>query len=140
MSCFYCDKDQQLYDLMVEICKLSVSTVYLFREQTYRGRCNVVFNKHAGNLFELSDAELGSFILDVSKTAKALNKIFSPDKINYGAYADKMQHLHMHVVPKYEGGASWGGVFEMNPQKVYLTDDEYGRMAREIKNCITGGL
>ena len=27
MGCFYCDKDRQLYDLMIEICELSVSTV-----------------------------------------------------------------------------------------------------------------
>ena len=136
MGCFYCDKDQQLYDLMIPICELSVTTVYLFREQTYRGRCNVVINRHVGNLYELNEAELSAFILDVSKTAKAINKVFSPDKINYGAYADKMQHLHMHVVPKYEGGASWGSTFEMNPQKVYLPDDEYERMIEEIKSNI----
>ena len=125
MGCFYCEKDEQLSGMMIEVCKLSVSTVYLFREQSYRGRCNVVLNKHIGNLFDLSEAELSSFILDVSKTAKAIDKIFSPDKINYGAYADKMQHFHMHVVPKYEGGLDWGNVFVMNPQKIYLTDDEY---------------
>ncbi|MCL2478007.1 MAG: HIT family protein [Treponema sp.] len=134
MGCFYCDKDDQLYGLMTEICQLSVSTLYLFREQTYRGRCNVVYNKHAGNLYDLSDSELGAFMLDVKKAAKAIAKAFSPDKINYGAYADKMQHLHMHVVPKYTDGANWGGTFEMNPQKVYLTDNEYAEMMSKIKN------
>ena len=133
MGCFYCDKDQQLYNLMIEICHLSVSTVYLFKEQTYRGRCNVVLNRHVGNLFELSDAELSSFILDVAKVGKALDKVFSPGKINYGSFADKMQHLHMHIVPKYEDTANWGGNFEMNPQKVYLSDDEYNQMIADIK-------
>jgi len=133
MSCFYCDKDDHLYGLMIEIGTLSVSTLYLFKEQTYRGRCNVVLNKHAGNLYELSDAELSAFMLDVKKAAKAIAKVFSPDKINYGAYADKMQHLHMHVVPKYSGGADWGSTFEMNPQKVYFQDDEYAKMIKDIK-------
>ena len=133
MSCFYCDKDKQLYDMMIEVCKLSVSTVYLFKEQTYKGRCNVVFNKHMGNLFELSDDELKNLMLDTAKAARAINKVFSPDKINYGSYADKMQHLHIHVVPKYEGGPSWGVPFEMNPQKVYLSDDEYKEMVKKLK-------
>ena len=133
MACFYCDKDNQLYDLMIEIGTLSVSTVYLFREQSYRGRCNVVFNKHLGNLYDLGDSELSAFMLDVKKTAKAIVKVFSPDKINYGAYADKMQHLHMHVVPKYSGGLSWGGTFEMNPQKVYLSDADYAKMISDIR-------
>jgi len=136
MGCFYCDKDQQLNDLMIGICELSVSTVYLFKEQTYRGRCNVVFKKHVGNLFELSDAELKDFMLDIAKTARAINKVFSPNKVNYGAFADTMQHLHMHVVPKYEGGATWGSMFEMNPKKVYLSDDEYAQMIEKIKNNI----
>ena len=136
MNCFYCDKDNQLYDLMIEVGKLSVSTVYLFKEQTYRGRCNVVFNKHVGNLYDLSDAELNSFVLDVKRAAKAIAKVFSPDKINYGAYADKMQHLHMHVVPKYSGGASWGSTFEMNPQKVYFSGDEYTQMINDIKQYL----
>ena len=136
MGCFYCDKDQQLYDLMIEVCELSVSTVYLFKEQTYRGRCNVVFKRHIGNLFELSKDELSGFILDVAKVAKAINKIFSPKKINYGSFADTMQHLHMHIVPKYEGEANWGSMFEMNPKKVYLSDDEYTQMIEDIKNNI----
>jgi len=133
MECSYCEKGQTLHDLMIKVGELSVSTVYLYKEQTYRGRCNVVFNKHTGNLFDLSDAEISSLFLDVAKVAKAINKVFSPDKINYGSYADKMQHLHIHVVPKYEGGASWGNPFEMNPQKVYLSDDEYTQMVDEIK-------
>ena len=133
MGCFYCDKDQQLHDLMIEVCQLSVSTLYLFKEQTYRGRCNVAFNKHAGNLFDLSRQEVTDLFLDVAKAAKAINKVFSPDKINYGSYADKMQHLHIHVVPKYEGGPSWGSPFEMNPQKVYLSDDEYKEMVKKLR-------
>ena len=134
MGCFYCDKDQQLYDLMIEVCGLSVSTVYLFREQTYRGRCNVVLKKHVGNLFDLDEDELNCFMSDVAKTAKVINRVFSPDKINYGAYADKMQHFHIHIVPKYEGGTDWGGTFEMNPKKVYLSDDDYDQMIKEIKS------
>ena len=133
MGCFYCDKDKALTDLMIKICDLSVSTVYLYKEQTYRGRCNVAFNKHEGNLFDLSDAEISSLFLDVAKAAKAMNKVFSPNKINYGSFADKMQHLHIHVVPKYEGGPNWGDPFEMNPRKVYLSDDEYKKMIGDIK-------
>ncbi|MDR1754907.1 MAG: HIT family protein [Eubacterium sp.] len=132
-SCFYCTKNKPLGDLMVEICKLSVSTVYLFKEQTYAGRCNVVLNSHTGNLFDLSPNNLHAFIDDVANTANAINIIFSPDKINYGAYSDKMQHLHMHIVPKYKDGQNWGDTFEMNPQKTYLSDDEYIKLAGKIK-------
>jgi Diadenosine tetraphosphate (Ap4A) hydrolase and other HIT family hydrolases len=63
--------------------------------------------------------EAAAFINDVRKVAKAIHKAFNPDKVNYGAFADTMKHLHLHIVPKYEGGSSWGKTFEMNPQEVY---------------------
>ncbi|MFQ8729698.1 MAG: HIT family protein [Enterocloster bolteae] len=37
--------------------------------------------------------------------ARAVHKVFQPDKVNYGAYGDTGHHLHFHIVPKYEG--SW---------------------------------
>ena len=52
---------------------------------------------------------------DVARAAKAIKRAFGPDKINYGAYSDKLPHLHVHLVPKYEGGPNWGAPFEMMP-------------------------
>ena len=43
---------------------------------------------------------------------------------------------HIHLVPKYEGGAEWGGVFEMNPGKVLLTDKEYEEIAEKIRQAL----
>ena len=57
-DCFYCTKDQKLNDLMIEIGQMEVSTLYLFREQTYRGRCIVAYNGHVKELFELPEKEL----------------------------------------------------------------------------------
>jgi diadenosine tetraphosphate (Ap4A) HIT family hydrolase len=70
---------------------------------------------------------------DVAKVGKAIALAFNPDKINYGAYADTISHLHMHIVPKYKEGYGFGGIFEMNPQKVTLTDAEYKATIHKIK-------
>ncbi len=82
---------------------------------------------------ELSDEERNAFMSDVAKVGKAITAAFSPAKINYGAYADTISHLHMHVVPKYNDGYGFGGVFEMNPQKVILSDAEYAELIEKIK-------
>lgn len=133
-DCFYCVKDERLKDLMIEICKLEVSTLYLFKEQTYKGRCVVAYNGHKSEIFNLNDEELSQYMKDVASVAGALNKAFSPDKINYGAYADKMTHLHFHIVPKYENGPSFGRTFEMSPKnKVILKDEEYNLLIKKIK-------
>ncbi|AQR95797.1 HIT family protein [Clostridium saccharoperbutylacetonicum] len=133
-KCFYCSKNEELDKLMIKICDLEVSTVYLFKEQTYKGRCNVVFKEHKSEVAELTEQEVSSFIKDVRRVAQAMHKAFTPNKINYGAFADTMKHLHFHLVPKYEGGPSWGGTFEMNPQQVYLSDEEYNELIDKVKN------
>ncbi|MGK0468089.1 HIT family protein [Clostridium sp.] len=133
-NCFYCVKDERLSSLMIEICKLEASTLYLFKEQTYKGRCVVAYNGHKSELFDLNDEERSLYMSDVARVAGALSKAFSPDKINYGAYADKMTHLHFHIVPKYENGHSFGGTFEMSPNdKVLLKDEEYNILINTIK-------
>ncbi|MFC4672367.1 HIT family protein [Dysgonomonas termitidis] len=133
-DCLYCNKNQIQHDLMIEICKLNVSTVYLFREQTYRGRCIVAYKDHAKELYELDNDALLSYMQDVNKVAKALKDIFTPVKINYGAYSDKLPHLHIHLVPKYTDGPDFGSTFTMNPQKVYLSDEEYMDMRASVRS------
>ena len=133
-DCFYCRKDQRLHDLMIEIAPLSASTLYLFREQTHRGRCVVAYRGHVNELFELPEAELALFTRDVARAARAIKTAFGAAKINYGAYSDKLPHLHMHLVPKYRDGVSWGSTFEMMPaSKRLLTDGEYAELIGAIK-------
>ncbi len=132
-DCMYCMEDERRDNLMIEIAKLEVSTVFLFKEQTYKGRCNVVYKDHVKELFQLDDDNLAAYMRDVKRTAAAIDKAFQPGKINYGAYGDTMHHLHMHVVPKYENEDNWGSIFEMNPGKTHLTDAEYQERIEQIK-------
>ena len=61
------------------------------------------------------------------------NLMIQPEKINYGAYSDKLSHLHFHLAPKYVDGPDYGGIFQMNPGKVYLTDAEYQELIDAVK-------
>lgn len=136
-DCQYCRKDQRLHDLMIEIAQLNASTLYLFREQTHRGRCVVAYRAHVNELFELSDAERNLFMKDVADAARAIKSVVGANKINYGAYSDKLPHLHMHLVPKFEGGASWGAPFEMMPAaKKHLSDAENATLIAAIKKAL----
>lgn len=133
-DCFYCVKDNRLTDIMIEICELEASILYLFKEQTYRGRCLVAFKGHKSELFHLTDEERDLFMKDVARVAAAMDKAFSPAKINYGAYADKMTHLHYHIVPKYVDGPDFGSTFQMMPEpKTLLSDEEYAELIAKVK-------
>ncbi|TDD99209.1 HIT family protein [Flavobacterium cellulosilyticum] len=132
-ECLYCQDNETLYNLMIKICDLEVSQLFLFKEQSYTGRCNVVYKDHGVDLHKLSDDQRNAFMRDVAKTAKAIDAAFNPTKINYGAYSDTLSHLHMHIVPKYKDGYAFGGVFEMNPQKTFLSETEYEATIAKIK-------
>jgi diadenosine tetraphosphate (Ap4A) HIT family hydrolase len=136
-DCLYCRKDQRLTDLMIAITPLQVSTLYLFKEQTYRGRCVVAYNQHVNELYELPEPELARFMQDVARAAKAMKTAFNPAKINYGAYSDKLPHLHMHLVPKYVDGPSWGAPFAMMPEpKQLLGDEACAGLIAQIKQAL----
>ena len=132
-ECLYCTNNETLKNLMLPIADLSVSRAFLFKEQTYRGRCLVAYNGHVNDLNELSDEERNAFMADVARVTRAMQKAFNPEKINYGAYSDKLSHLHFHLAPKYVDGPNYGGTFQMNPGNVYLTDEEYADMIDRIK-------
>ena len=135
-ECLYCQNNDTLHNLMIEVAKLSVSRMFIFKEQTYHGRCLVAYDKHVDDLNLLSDEERNAFMSDVAKVTRAMQKVFNPDKINYGAYSDTLEHLHFHLIPKYVGGPDFGGVFQMNPKQVYLTDEEYAKMAEDRKKAL----
>lgn len=135
-NCGYCQKGELLDKFGIEICELSVSTLILFKEQSHPGRCIVAYKDHVSELVDISDEDRNAFFADVARAAKAIHKAFGPDKVNYGAYGDTGCHLHVHLVPKYKDDFEWGGVFEMNPAKTYLTDKEYAEMIEKIKACL----
>jgi diadenosine tetraphosphate (Ap4A) HIT family hydrolase len=135
-NCGYCEGGELLASFGIKICDLDVSQLILFKEQSHRGRCIVAYQDHVSEIVDISDEDRNRFFADVSRAAKAIHKVFNPDKINYGAYGDTGCHLHMHLVPKYKDEFEWGGVFEMNPGKVYLPDEEYDEMIKAIKEAL----
>ena len=131
-NCGYCMRGELLDKFGIFICDLEVSSLILFKEQSKPGRVIVAYKDHVSEIVDISEEERNLFMADVTRAAKALHAAFKPNKVNYGAYGDTGCHLHMHLVPKYEGGDEWGGIFQMNPGKVYLTDAEYEEMIEKI--------
>ena len=123
-------------EIGIKICELPASKLYLFKEQSHRGRVIVASKFHVSEMVDLSDEDRRAFLDDVAHVARALHKAFAPKKVNYGAYGDTGCHLHFHLVPKYEGGFEYGGVFEMNPKRTFPSPAEYDALIAEIKAAL----
>ena len=135
-NCAYCMRGELLEKFGIYVCDLSVSTLILFKEQSHPGRCIVAYKDHVSEIVDISEEDRNAFFADIDRAAKAIHAVFKPDKLNYGAYGDTGCHLHMHLVPKYRDGFEWGGVFEMNPGKVFLTEEEYAGMITKLRNAV----
>ena len=120
----------------IKICELETSKVYLFKEQSHKGRVIVAHKKHVGDMTELTDEERCDYFTDVARVSKALQEVFQPQKINYGAYGDTGHHLHFHLVPKYADEYEWGNVFAMNPERKYCSQEEYDVLVNRIREAI----
>lgn len=136
IRCHYCEKGEIMAAVALEVAKLSVSTLYLFREQSHPGRCILASDRHVADPMDLADDERGSFFDDLVKAARAVQKVHRPDKINYAAFGDKMPHLHFHVTPKYRDGFEWGDVFAMNPKIKHLSDEEYALAVNNLRQAL----
>jgi len=133
-NCAYCMENELLDAFGIKICDLTDSKLYLFKEQSHKGRVIVAHKKHVSEIVDLTAEERAVFMEDIARVSNALHKAFNPKKVNYGAYGDTGCHLHFHLVPKYEDDEfEWGGVFQMNPQRVTLSDDEYKELIETIK-------
>ena len=135
-DCFYCTQNEALTNLMIKICNLDHSTLYLFKDQRYAGRCVLDFSNHKEELFELTEEEQISFTRALSKTAKTLKELFHADKINYAVYGDLVSHFHVHIVPKTKNGPEWGIPFTDTKDNVLLTDSEYKERIEKIRQAL----
>jgi len=73
----------------------------------------IIPNKHVKDLKKLSSAERIELMHALSESIDVLNKILKPDGINIGINLGKAAgagipgHLHIHVVPRWEGDTNF---------------------------------
>ena len=91
------------------IAKLSISSLYLAKNQTYRGQCVLVFDpRHAPRPDDLSREEWAALSEDLRLAALAVVRAVRPDHVNVASLGNAAPHLHWHVIPRTVGDPRWG--------------------------------
>ena len=88
------------------------------------GHTLVIPRRHIGSFFKLSDAERTCMVELLARGKAELDLSFQPDGFNIGindgaAAGQTVQHLHLHLVPRYRGDVPdpRGGVRWVMPGK-----------------------
>ena len=91
------------------VAPLSVSSLYLAKNQTYRGQCSLIFDlRHAARPDQLTLAEWTAFCTDLFVAQNAVVAVTTPDHINIESLGNVVPHLHWHIIPRYVDDPRWG--------------------------------
>ncbi len=144
IGCPVCARREPNNETGVEIARLSISTLYLFRDQRFRGYAVLVFDpRHACTLEELNDGEYDAFMRDLRVAAAGIHSALNPDHMNYECLGNSNPHLHWQIVPRYKNDPRWGQPIwegwqrnEFNIHPFVLTEQEYARIIERIRDCL----
>lgn len=91
------------------IASLTVSSLYLAKNQTYRGQCLLILDcRHEVRPEQLPEQEWMDFCADLLKATRAVARVLKPDHMNLASLGNIIPHLHWHIVPRYVSDPRWG--------------------------------
>jgi len=94
------------------------------------GHTLILPKRHIASIFEATKEEVAALWEALQQARIGLIKAFSPDGFNIGindglAAGQTILHLHIHVIPRYEGDMPdpWGGIRWIFPDKAKYWKD-----------------
>ena len=110
-DCIFCDKHKTGDDLIVARGVLTYVVLNLYPYNN--GHLMVVTNRHVANLATATPEELAELMRFTRHAEMALTEAYTPQGINVGinlgrpAGAGVLDHLHVHLVPRWNGDTSF---------------------------------
>lgn len=121
--------------------KLSVSSLYLDKNQAYPGHCVLVYDpKHIVRIDQLSTEEWMLLASDIQIAEIGIFEAMQPDHINVESLGNVVAHLHWHITPRYKTDERWGAAIWTNRVEEMtvklLSTDEYRQLSSRINQQI----
>ncbi len=82
------------------IASMRTSTLGLYDDARFPGRCILVLNQHAEHLADLPDTTARLFLADVQAAGRAIRTATSATRINYAILGNVEPHVHAHLIPR----------------------------------------
>ena len=143
-KCIFCLKPNEQDDKRHLILFRSEYSFVIMNLYPYNnGHLMVVPNKHVSKLSNISKIELNDLFETVQLTEKMINKTYNPDGINIGMNLGKAagagidQHLHVHLIPRWNGDVNFMTAINTTRVIPESFDKAYFRLKEQFDNEAT---
>jgi ATP adenylyltransferase len=112
-SCIFCDAQARIGDEALVVHRGRACFVILNKYPYNNGHLMIVPDRHVARLADLDADELVEFAVLTQKAERVLADVYDPHGFNMGlnlgkpAGAGVLYHLHMHVVPRWNGDTNF---------------------------------
>lgn len=134
--CAECLSDTLIGPEGYTVRRLPLSQLRLMKNQYVSGYAVLICTKHVREPYDLNADESAQFFEDLTRAARALDRVFAPAKMNIELLGNLVPHLHAHLVPRYFGDAAPGRPIDPGAQTVLLSAAEYDDRVRRIQAAL----
>jgi diadenosine tetraphosphate (Ap4A) HIT family hydrolase len=92
------------FTLWVPIVDFEVSSLGLYNDARFPGRCILVLKQHEEDFASLSRPIVNSFIADTQRSGRAIQAAVGAERMNYAVLGNVESHVHMHIIPRQLNG------------------------------------
>ena len=140
-GCPLCAPRPAISEFSYLVCTLSVSSLYLVRNQAYRGSCAVVYDgPHVTRPSELDLDSWGRLCDDIRNVETVVSNALRPDHVNIEFLGNSVPHLHAGITPRYRSDPRWSAPIWTTSRDempcVLFTDDECEQLAGAFREQI----
>lgn len=93
--------------------------VTLFDNQYYLGRSIIYLKRHEADILDITKEERDEVFEIAKEIRSSLNSLFQPDMFNYASLGNEVNHVHIHLIPRYKSERVIDGV--------HFKDENWGK-------------
>lgn len=134
--CAECQSAEPVNEHGYTVATLGLGFLRLSMNQFPPGYCVLICTKHVREPYHLTEEEQAIFFSDMMCVAQALERVFSPVKMNFEILGNLVPHLHVHIKPRYYGDPAPGRPVGPGDPIVTLTPQEYEERVRLIRAAV----
>jgi diadenosine tetraphosphate (Ap4A) HIT family hydrolase len=85
---------------------------------------------------DLTPADQGLLMKEISFASKVLLSVYNPEKINVAALGNMVPQLHVHIFARFKDDPAWPKpVWAVQQDEISYTDAERNTDIEKLKNC-----